>query len=45
MALARTLTTLEVVKATGKIIPVVGTSVEAIVDLISQGCKAAEVCT
>jgi hypothetical protein len=44
MNIGKILTGLEIVKSIAKLVPVVGTSLEAIVDLIIQGCKAAEVC-
>jgi hypothetical protein len=43
MALAQTLTALEVVKPIAKIIPIVGTSLEALVEIIIEGCKIVEV--
>jgi hypothetical protein len=43
MVLAQTLTALEVVKPIAKIVPVVGTSLEALIELIIEGCKAVEV--
>jgi hypothetical protein len=39
MVLAQTLTALEVVKPIAKIVPVVGTSLEALIELIIQGCE------
>jgi hypothetical protein len=44
MNIGKTLTGLDIVKSIAKLVPVVGTSLEAFIDIIIQGCKAAEVC-
>jgi hypothetical protein len=43
MVLKQTLIALEIVKPSTKIIPIVGTSLEALVELIIEGCKIVEV--
>jgi ribonuclease PH len=43
MVLAQILTALEVVKPIAKIVPVIGTSLEALIELIIEGCEVVEV--
>jgi hypothetical protein len=43
MAISHTLLILDVAKAVAKTIPLVGTSLEAVVELLVQGCEAAQV--
>jgi hypothetical protein len=43
MVLTQTLIALEIVKPIAKIVPIVGTSLEALVELIIEGCKIVEV--
>jgi hypothetical protein len=45
MSLARTSTGLEAVKVIAKLVPIVGSSLEGLFDLLILGCKAAQACS